>query len=362
MKYLILVLVLAMCFISSSEDHWRMQVTWGLWCSLLLISNEVRKKTHWTAATLFLFCSSSAAYITFHPDSPFHGYGAAEVTFFAKSAQSLAWLVLIVITTIVIPKTKLTLWFESFCVAGMISASLMIVKYLCGMPPASIFDNPSMDATFLALTIPYIVYGLKKDKEVLAVMLIPSLVAIAISKSHTALAIMYFEGIIYIFLEYGKSLVSVVVGAFSLPIGFLVGKLLLGNKFGQSSGRTTVWKIILAQWAYLQHFWLGNGSGTFRPLTADAQAVNGITMSFPFAHNEPLQILFEQGVVGLMLIIALYSLMISGARIQSRWLTITVLGVGLASLTQPIFRYFPFALFCALICRMSLGAFSDETT
>jgi hypothetical protein len=353
-------LVLAMCFVSKSNDMWRMHLTWGVWASVFWISNEVRKKTHWSAALTFLLCTGSAAYVTFYPDSPFKEYGfCSEAAFDTVGAQALAWLTLIVVVTISLSKRQLTLWVEAFCFAGLLSSCIMIIKFFIKLPPDAIFDNPSLDSTFLALTLPFTFYSLRNYTKILLFFLILNVLAIGVSKSHTGMTLLAFESLLYLILTFRRSLVTA-LAIFSIPLAVLAMQVLIGaEKFGQSSGRTTIWKITLAQFVSLGNYVFGNGSGTFWILSPDAQKLNGITMIFPFVHNEPLQVLFEQGIVGVIFLSILFYYMIKGSK-SEKWMLITVLSLGVASLTQPIFRYYPFALFCALICRMSLLSFSDE--
>jgi O-antigen ligase len=144
-------------------------------------------------------------------------------------------------------------------------------------------------------------------------------------------------------------------GLLALPRAELIGDLLGGN------GRYPVWRMALEWWGAMPWPWipLGLGTGAFAWWFPAEQIRVGWTFAgiFTWAHNDWLQILIEQGAIGLALVLALYLLALARAwrdRLDRPWLFAALAAAGVAGLTQPLLRFHASALFIALLLREAL--------
>lgn len=340
--------------------HWRSQLAIGVTVALAFLAVKIHERVHWSAAIPFFISGCSAAFCTFSPHSPYVEYEInSQNIFYAASAQSLVLLLSVTLPILLIDHADLVLWLDAFCFSALLNSIGMILEFVLHMQPGGIMNNPSVDATFIALTLPAIFYRLK-DKPLTHLKWTFALLIVAatiISKSNTGLAIICFEGILYVTLRFKKSLYTALAIFASLPT-ILAIQILLGDKFAHSSGRYSIWKISIAQWVDLHRYIFGTGSGTFRVLGPQAQRLNLVGQDWIWMHNEPLQVLFEQGIIGLLALCILFVYMLKGSK--QIWLKVTVLAMFVGSLTQMPFRMYPFALFYALVCRLSLLSFSNE--
>ena len=84
--------------------------------------------------------------------------------------------------------------------------------------------------------------------------------------------------------------------------------LFVGNTFLADTGRFVIWKAGLQWWWDHYSVWIGSGTGTTIVLLTGIQVMTRTTLDnlFLWFHNDWLQILFENGAIGLVLIINLF--------------------------------------------------------
>jgi hypothetical protein len=360
-----------------SSDHYRSQTMIGILGMLILLGAFIWSRVHWSVALTFLFAASSAAFCAFSPTSPFIQYGTVGVTMFeASTAKALVFLVAATLPIVFCSEYYLDFWVQGFGWLGFASSVEMIFKYAFGGPVVGVLDNPALDATFLALLYPLMALrptvdlfegSLSKVKEMptsfafTASMVVCPPVAIILSKSNSGLAVLVCELLLYVFLTCGFTKKTLVAGLIGCACTYGVAINYFGQKFMNDDGRYHVWKMALAQWLDMGHYVLGAGTGTFSIFGPAVQKANGYTQFFLWAHNDWLQVLFEQGVLGLVLTALVFVCMLSGSlKTRGYWLFVTVIGLGLAAVTQMPLRIFPLAVFSALVCRLSFLRVTHE--
>lgn len=124
------------------------------------------------------------------------------------------------------------------------------------------------------------------------------------------------------------------------------GAITQGEKFLSSSGRFWHWKMFMQWWWDNANIWIGAGSGSFNWL---GPAIQGPSKeAFLYMHNEYLQVLFEQGIIGFILLMALWLTSMWKVR-KSAWLFGTFCAASVSMLTQFPLRYFASQVFIALL-------------
>jgi O-antigen ligase len=134
-------------------------------------------------------------------------------------------------------------------------------------------------------------------------------------------AIMGFASLVVGFLLFRREKKSLLI------IPAMVGILVYDPTIFSFSGREELWPLCLAVWNDIGNFIFGTGGGTFQHFVPLYQHLNGLLFRGTYlrwAHNDFLQILFEQGVVGLSLCVGFFVSMFF--RIEKKyWLFMIVL-------------------------------------
>jgi O-antigen ligase len=137
-----------------------------------------------------------------------------------------------------------------------------------------------------------------------------------------------------------------------------VGKYIADTGQGgllSDSGRFEPWTVIMNWWVEWANMWMGTGTGSFQWLGPTIQ--NKENDLLIFMHNEYLQVIFEQGVIGFALMLAMIFLCLKGAR-KSPWLLAPCMSTLFVFVTQMPLRFIFSQLFILMLMRLCL----DEDT
>jgi hypothetical protein len=211
-----------------------------------------------------------------------------------------------------------------------------------------IFNANSMDATFLAMIYPVMIFTNKSCapwRWIVTVVPIVTLFTTPFPGS-TSFFVLFASSMTYLIATHRwrwlLAILPVIVG-----IAWYKNTTVLFD----DAGRSGPWSLFMNWWWENANVVTGTGSGTFTWLGPEIQGKS--ENLFTWMHSEPLQILFEQGIVGLtlsccLLVICLY-------RAWNRpWLLSAIVGTCTASLTQFPLRFALSALFILILIRLSL--------
>jgi hypothetical protein len=211
-----------------------------------------------------------------------------------------------------------------------------------------LWNADSMDASFVAMVYPI---SLLRNKKHLPLWLhfilvaVPPFMLFAPRVGSTAFVVMVAEVCAYFFITGKGKLVL------SIPVIIGVGLYLNGDRFMHHQDRTLQWEMFM-QWLYVNNFyWTGTGLGSFQVLGPAIQ--NKTYDLFVWLHNDFLQVLFEQGIVGLSLAFML-TVQCLKRSMRTPWLFVSSIGTLVCGLTQFPLRFFVGQLFVFLLIRLSL--------
>ncbi len=368
--YILLLLIPALLIpgeFGYGDDQVRYQIALGVISISLWLSLHIAIRVNIIAALLFLFVASSASIGTFWMVSPMtqisHDLSKSlgtlwlpqfETTLISdmdiSAAQSIVFLFAVTIPILFTVKEHLALWLNSFRVLIVISVILCFFNFFRNDKAATgILGNCSADSMFFALSLPLMWFT--TEKYLILFPLAGILLCLSVWHSVTG-PLMVFAMIWGLFLFQRKYLELIVLSFSSMLATFFYvfhfGVLKITN------GRLTIWQMTIQTFADLKNYWFGNGTGSFVPVLVQVQHIHGVNDKFPWAHNEFLQILFEQGVIGLSLAFSLWLLTLWFSR-KTEWLFLTNIAFGVGTLSQFPLRMFPTALFMVLICRLSFN-------
>lgn len=262
----------------------------------------------------------------------------------ATAANSFGATILIVATLALIPYRYLIKLMSALAGVAMIN-SLLVLIYGYG-----IFNAASMDCTFISLMLPYIFLRMNlrtgsKGLDVLTALLLTCAPIAAIISAQGSTAYFIVVACLVAFLIQTKQWVFTSVLSVPLALGFVTQR----ENFLNSNGRFEIWKLFMSWFSEHANIWLGTGTGTFQWI---GPAIQGTQKNlFLFMHNEYLQALFEQGIIGVFLFSMVLVSSLLKAR-QSTWLFVSLAGVCVAMLTQFPFRYFTTQLLILVFLRL----------
>lgn len=258
--------------------------------------------------SLSVWSGISAVWLYIYPHYFWNGFGIATMSSFGSVvAGSFMFAAVISISGCLMPVKRLNVIMALIRIAAILDAIMICIHAIKGQPRYWIFDNPAMDATFIALFT-----GIRtKHFPVDAALWILSLVAINLTGSSTGLMVMSVACAAQVFAssEASAKIKSATIALLVLAFAG-IGYLYLGKDLIDSSGRFHAWELAMKFWNQFVNRATGTGIGTFflygpgLQLTERVNEVKGIMdqvghiQAFFWMHNDWLQILFELGIVG----------------------------------------------------------------
>ncbi len=250
------------------------------------------------------------------------------------SSQAFVQLFLIMVGIFYFKKS---LWKKFFIGVAAFEALAIIFGSTGGLLLA-----PSLDSAFLASMLPIFPFPLT----------ILSLIAIVMAKGTTAYTIIAAQLVGYAIVKHTKAWrLLTVSGILGACLWFTQGA-----SISDSNGRIAAWKRFFTWWGDQDYHWLGTGNGTFSWIGPcidnmhDGKCLIIEGGAFVQMHNDWLQVLFETGIVGLLLASIVFTMTTFKAKASPK-LFATWLGFGAFALTYHPLRFMITGLFIAYIWR-----------
>lgn len=347
------VILLVSAFLAFGPDHLNMQILWGELGVIGFLAWEVKKRINDIPALAFFYFAASAVAFAYNSHTQFQAPGLDLATMLSsEAAKSAMFFMLVTMPFIFIERKGLYHWREALLIFGEINALCMIFNKIFFSNAIGMIGMDSIDATFLAILLPIAFFHprVKREASILFLM------AIVIAKSSTAYGVVALELVAWVFFYYCQDLFErICIGGFSAFALAGIGKIYLGSELLNDNGRLG---ILVKSYNFFQEYrpgevlkWFsGIGPGSFYNLMPFAQ--RPASMFFIFAHNEPAQVMWEQGATGLALLLSVFGIGLYKSR-KSKPIFLALLGAGFSCFFQPCFRYFILALLMSFLCRIS---------
>ncbi len=341
MRLLVVLLILFAAF-CPLPDHgaWFVRNLFGFGILSAVISFLLSKKYHVSVGLLFFVTSI---------------YGLVQVgnpQFGSEVCSSLLILLLFACIGLGLDNNSFELIVPILGVIAIGDASAMIVRALLhigefqwNMQGYWVLTNGSLDASFIALMSP-VVYRFSSNIKLKVFFVSILLLAILLAKSNTGFCVLIMILLTNCLMHKEFKLFFQLLFAFIIslfPIGYYLGPKLLNH-----NGRFNNWKLMMGYWNDHINHWIGSGPGTYWPLSQIVQIHKDGDNVWPWMHNDFLQVLFEQGIVGLALVLFLYFTMLYKA-FDKPMLFSMILGFGAVACTL-----YPLHLFYFQILGISL--------
>lgn len=274
-----------------------------------------------TAIGLFLsYAVAHCAYIFAFKQNMFAGSPseALVVISYYAAYQLLCLLGAALIFSLTGKKTKeFSSAFGYYCLCNSVYVLIGFIagfgKLKWGIGYSGFLDYASVNGCLIAATFPFVLTLFKNKRLLFAASLLP-LAAVFASKSSVPVG-----GLMVAYLALVFSYCRDNLRAFILPVILMAGVFLVGSSFldknlFDSGYRFEAYKLFMGFWFNKAPMLTGFGPGTFVVLAPQVQLetnymITGTTGSFwLFLHSEWLQLLFEYGVIGLLLCLVIFYL------------------------------------------------------
>lgn len=294
-------------------DYWHQWAAIALFSAFLFCFKWVRPNFGLPASLLMAAVSYSAIYTWILVENRYlrvDAYNQTSLRFFA--ADSLAKMFLILTPLMVLSKRRWT-----FLLMGEVATTWFIIlssgvslwqatKGCTGINCGGLIGNASISMSCLACMLPMAVKSWRFQWPILAM----AAGAILLSKSSIALGLLVVYVVLY--LDRGKAWKTWAAHGSAAAVCLLgFGKLAVGKELLNDSDRFMIWKFMFDRWRAPWNLIQGTGLGTYHVLSINLQHrpnIPAVSDGFWWEtlHNEPLQMLFECGIVGLVLLCCTY--------------------------------------------------------
>lgn len=328
------------------------------------------RQVHWSVgAAYFYFALISIRPLVF-PQAAFKGFQIEEVVGFeALVTHALLYMTLIVVSFSVMSKRFLNSVERFLVYTALINAFVLNYKYIRGEIPYFLFNNPALDVSFIACALPLIFRFKEKfiNNPWFSILLLSNAILPCIyTKTASGILGLGLSVALYLWSAKGFKLRYLQIGAVFAGVVAVLGWFLQGDDLVQSSGRVGVWKLVMGYWWKDSNIWIGNGAGTFQMYGPALQISNallqgqtdGLISGFFWMHNDPLQILFETGILGFMFSGLVVTVALWRSRTQPYLFSGIVTYVALSVIQMPLRHVLLTFLGAFLLIR----AFREKTT
>lgn len=318
-----------------SIDLWRGQAFLGCLAGSGCVAWLVGKKTNWITALGAFFALASAAVVFQFPASL---YGEIQFRMDQSAGQAFAQFISVILCGLLI---KAEILYGLFAFIALINSLIL----LCG--GVGLFHVYSLDTAYIAMCLPILIQGLRRIRLILAgLVLLPVMLAILFKGGTTGVAVMEVS-----LLTYCALTKRVPEALWILGLGVMAFVAIGAFGFFNPGGRFQEWSHFMTWWIDHSNILVGSGTGTFEWLSPVIQ--NRPKEIYLFMHNDYLQILFEQGILGLTLALGVVFTAIQKSK--DPVVISSIAGILTACVTQSPMRFWLSGLMIATTLKAALS-------
>jgi len=300
---------------------------WSILFAVTVISYGVylSKKYHYLAGLLFSFISINTIYTFAWPNNLYSQF-PITVQNSIKGTSGIAFIsmFLVVILADFIAKKKINIFLIFVALCNSIFIIYQTTQGLDYWKRVGFFDNISLSGGLIALLIPMILNI--KDKKIMFSLLPIPLVAIYCCQSSVAIGVLGLTLSAYAFMSIKRKWLALLLIPLAIGIGAITDKDLFNGSTRIQNYKIQTSAFLEDEICYPQNnktvcwnngnVFTGYTQGTFSFWAFIAQVRHSLYIDkgkngelIQFLHNDYLQMLFENGLIGLLLSLALASLL-----------------------------------------------------
>lgn len=338
------------------------ETTIGLILLSFYISYLLYKKINWSVGVAYSYFSFESIWKFQHARESWAGFDLSDIAGLESLvAESYIYLILIAVTFLLFRRTslnKLKLLFICFFIVDVV---VMFGKYIYYFgsdqlvltnTPYFLLNNTATDIGFICCMLPIVLDFFDRYKSFV---IYPVILLCIITKTSTGIMGLVISICIYSASVLISSVEPLAIAA--LFVGFatsfsVIGYALQGQMLFNGSGRYEIWAMSYEYFmGHVNHF-TGAGLGTFQMMGPGIQianelkkgvAVDRLVTGFPWMHNDWLQVLFEGGLIGLILSATVFAVAVYKARSKPAVFA-SIITFGAVAVIQMPLRWILFAV------------------
>lgn len=239
-------------------------------------------------------------------------YDQVNLKFFACDAIAKIMIIGGAMMTLAEDRKKLRAWGGVICSLFVVASSLVSLwesRLGCsGNRCGGLIGNPSISMGFMVCLLPTFIHSWKRQP----IPLLLAFAAVYLSQSSIAAGVLAAYACLHFLPEVVDNFLGY-VGKATVASSAIFGAVAFGSSKGlvHDSGRVNVWTYMFDRWSAPWNIPTGTGLGTYHVLSVYLQrmapaSAHGIVDPtagwWETLHNEPLQMLFECGAIGFILL------------------------------------------------------------
>lgn len=336
-----------------SLSLWHIQIYAGCIIGALSFGWLVYKRTNIVGGLLMFYLLLNSIHTYFLPKFNVPQMGPVTAGMIpALAAMSMVWVIMLCIPFLLIPKDKVKYVGRLFLVVAVLESISIIFKLgQDQFKNSALLLNPAQDGAFVACLLP-LAYEIKRwFKWPLIALMVIAIIMTQATTPFVGLGV-FIATLIWFsrfrILTFAGPLFVAALGVYSQ--GF--------NNFKADSGRLYIWPLAMNYWKEHLDKIIGAGAGSFFIYGPTIElTLHGFGYNQPvyvWMHNEWLQVLFEFGIIGLLLSLAFYFFSLKKSYDRPLGFN-TLLIYGATSFFQMPLRQAASAIFLIFVLRVVYG-------
>lgn len=332
-------------WLDSFMDIWRMHQFYSFMILTAAIGYQICKRWNLLVGFTFMYVAMSAVYMFQGPGATWANLQPRIDTSAAASWAELVGMILY-ISNIEPKHISVHLLFMEILI---IINCVIVIIFGYGM-----FNAHTMDSAVIAIFLPSMWFRSQhSNKSWLDILWLGIKIILPIWACLVAGGSTLYLGLTCGVIAYQISNRSSKKWLFVLPAIAAVAYWSEGNLVLKGGGRIPEWERFYNWWSESAEWLIGTGTGSFLWLGPTIELNEGQKEYMIFMHNDYLQIIFEQGLIGFGLCMCLGADLVKRA-LKTPWLFSTVITIAAVSLTYYPLRWSVSSFYMMLIARICL--------
>ena len=349
--YSFIIFIAAFKYNLNGNDDWWWSA-WALSClfGLIMLSIELFKRIHWSVVVLLFWSILSWIFIVPWYDNFYTNINPSLRSIIAYHSSHGTMCLMFLIFIFLFNYKRLNVFRNAFLTLCVANSIYVICQWINGnqfLFRGGFCGNASINGCLIAFTYPLVLdfcfhqrTKLQEHINILSksIMIIAPIVAIFCTKTSVPAGTLLVATSSFLFFRIRNIKLKIIIPVIIISLILLTGYLIDPSNFFDDAARFKLYDIAIDSFFTYRNIWFGSGTATF-PFFGIVNQQNANVMVGSWAiwlHNDWIQIMYENGIIGLGLALSTFIFFIWYAIKKSKY---TILSCGLAYAASMVFDY-----------------------